>query len=103
MELYTIDISACKIDGSVDLAKAFDIHAMLQRAGEEPDKKLYGALMAVAGKAGRLDVAMEALEDFASEGIPITTTVVNALMWVTYGCQCVIDDIHWFASCIADP
>ena len=52
----------------------------MQRARVEPDKKLYAALMGVAGKAGRLDVAIEALEDFSAEGIPITTTVVNALM-----------------------
>ena len=80
MELYTQAVSACKIDGCVDLVKAFDVYAMMQRALVDPDKKFYAALMAVAGKAGRLDVAMEALEDFAAEGIPITTTVLNALM-----------------------
>lgn len=80
VEIYTQAVSACKIDGSVDLAKAFEIYATMQRSRVEPDKKFYAALMGVAGKAGRLDVAMEALEEFASEGIPITTTVINALM-----------------------
>ena len=73
-------MSACKIAGGVNLAMAYEINALMARSGVDPDKKFYAALMGVAGKAGRLDVAMEALEDFVSEGIPITTTLVNALM-----------------------
>ena len=73
-------MSACKIDGCVNLPLTYEINALMARAGVDPDKKFYAALMGVAGKAGRLDAAMEALEDFVSEGIPITTTLVNALM-----------------------
>lgn len=34
----------------------------MQRAGVSPDKKFYAALMAVAGKAGRLDIVLEHLQ-----------------------------------------
>ncbi|GAX74542.1 hypothetical protein CEUSTIGMA_g1991.t1 [Chlamydomonas eustigma] len=81
VELYTQAVSACKIEGSVDLPRALDIYNAMQRAKVEPDKKFYAALMAVAGKAGRLDLALETLENFASEGLLLTTTVDNALIY----------------------
>lgn len=108
VEIYTAAISACKIEGSVNLPKALEIHAQLdvstpppppypflslplsftrhfssslQRANVQPDKKFYAALVAVAGKSGRMDVALEAVQDYVAEGMPLSTTLVNALLY----------------------
>ncbi len=81
MELYTQAMSACKVDGMVDLPRALDIATLLHRSGVEADKKFYAALMAVAGKAARLDLALETLERVTADGMVFSSTLANALMY----------------------
>lgn len=81
VEIYTAALSACKIEGSVDLPRALEIHSLLERSRVAPDKKFYAALVAVAGKASRMDLALEAVNDYVAEGMPLSTTLVNALIY----------------------
>ncbi len=56
-------------------------YSLLQRANVDPDKKFYAALMGVCGKAKRLDLALEMLENIAGEGILVSATIDNALIY----------------------
>ena len=47
--MYTVALSACKANNAVDLDRAYEIYAVMQRNGVEPDKKFYAAFFAVAG------------------------------------------------------
>jgi len=84
-QIYTSALNACKLMGAPGLALALDIHSKMQNAGVMPDKKFYAALIAVAGKAQRMDLALEILQDAAESGVLLTSTLANALMYAAQG------------------
>ena len=50
VELYTVAVSACKIEGAVNLDGAFEIYNLMQRNHVEPDEKFYACLVSVCGQ-----------------------------------------------------
>eukprot|EP00798_Chlamydomonas_sp_ICE-L_P004335 gene4335-14448_t len=52
----------------------------MQRYDVEPDEEFYAALIAVAGKAGKLDLAFETLVDMSASGVQPNSTSMSALI-----------------------
>jgi len=81
VELYTQAVSACKLEGNVNLEAALGVYARMQRAGVAPDATFFSALIAVAGKAGQPERALEVLTDTEAEGISMDESMCSALIY----------------------
>ncbi|KAG2495157.1 hypothetical protein HYH03_006765 [Edaphochlamys debaryana] len=80
VKLYTQALSACMLPQPNAWDRAREIYSALQRGSVKPDKKFFAALMAVAGRWGRPDTALELISDMAAEGIRPSSTTVSALI-----------------------
>lgn len=85
-ELYTLAINACmKAEGGVDVDGALEIYSFMQRNHVEPDDVLYGNLIAAAGKAGRMNLALDILNDMLASNLRPGKATCSALL---HACLC---------------
>lgn len=80
-KLYTAAINACMVGDSADIDAALEIHSRMQASGVEADDLLYGNLIAVAGKAGRFNLAFDILNDMLAGGVAPGQATCSALIF----------------------
>lgn len=84
--LFTIATLCCASSEEANLDTALEIYNDVQRKGVDPDSKYFSALMEVAGRCGKLDVAFALQEEMEAHGIEACTdscsALISACLWV---------------------